>query len=278
MHLKNPSACSSLISAVLLPPSDRPRLRFKPCAWLLCALSRVCMYVCMHACTCVTKSVRGACIPVCRCRRWAAVWTTWWTPSPSASSWRAARAGPRRLLHGASSTARSCSRPGTTPASTRPPPSSSTDRSSTVYTPTSIRSTTYVTICFLLVPRTWAAHTQLLSVSRRPSLGLRLSGHVRTRRHSNHSGDDFKVYRPAGATRCIVDGGVKFGVWRIPQSPTKPSSPTISSAGWIMIPAKGRWSFAAGKLRQVCFIPLVDKRKTVWSLVNMCHTSGFGDE
>ena len=29
---KNPSVCSSLISTVLLPPSDHPRLRFKPCA------------------------------------------------------------------------------------------------------------------------------------------------------------------------------------------------------------------------------------------------------
>ena len=27
---ENPSVCSSLISTVLLPPSDRPRLRFKP--------------------------------------------------------------------------------------------------------------------------------------------------------------------------------------------------------------------------------------------------------
>jgi len=27
---RNPSVCSSLISTVLLPPSDRPRLRFKP--------------------------------------------------------------------------------------------------------------------------------------------------------------------------------------------------------------------------------------------------------
>ena len=37
--------CSSLISTVLLPPSDRPHLRFKPCAWPLCMLSSFCVYV-----------------------------------------------------------------------------------------------------------------------------------------------------------------------------------------------------------------------------------------
>jgi len=45
ISFKNPSVSSSLIYTVLLPPSDRPHLRFKPCAWLLCALSSVCMYV-----------------------------------------------------------------------------------------------------------------------------------------------------------------------------------------------------------------------------------------
>jgi len=30
-HLETPSVCSSSISTVLLPPSDRPNLRFKPC-------------------------------------------------------------------------------------------------------------------------------------------------------------------------------------------------------------------------------------------------------
>jgi len=33
-----------------LPPSDCARLRFQPCACLLCALSSVCLYICMHAC------------------------------------------------------------------------------------------------------------------------------------------------------------------------------------------------------------------------------------
>ena len=48
ISFKNPSVCLSLISTVLLPPSDHPRLRFKPCAWPLCTLSSVCsLYVCM---------------------------------------------------------------------------------------------------------------------------------------------------------------------------------------------------------------------------------------
>ena len=43
---ENQSVCSSVISTVLLPPSDHPRLRLKPCARLLCTLSNVRMYVC----------------------------------------------------------------------------------------------------------------------------------------------------------------------------------------------------------------------------------------
>ena len=60
----NTSVCSLLMSTVLLPPSDRTRLGFKPCAWLLCALSSVCMYVCVCVC-CIafhlssTSSVTG---------------------------------------------------------------------------------------------------------------------------------------------------------------------------------------------------------------------------
>jgi len=45
ISFKNPPVCSSLISTVLLPPSDRPRLKL--CACLLCTLSSVCIYVCM---------------------------------------------------------------------------------------------------------------------------------------------------------------------------------------------------------------------------------------
>ena len=49
VSLKNLSVCSSLISTVLLPPSDHLCLQFKPCAWLLCLLSSVCMCVCIYS-------------------------------------------------------------------------------------------------------------------------------------------------------------------------------------------------------------------------------------
>jgi len=51
---RNPPVCSPLISTVLLPHSDHPRLRFKPCTWLLRTLSSVCM--CMYYVVTVTHA------------------------------------------------------------------------------------------------------------------------------------------------------------------------------------------------------------------------------
>ena len=45
---KNPSVCSSLTVTVLLPPSDRPRLRFNHFVWHCARLNH--LYVCIHCC------------------------------------------------------------------------------------------------------------------------------------------------------------------------------------------------------------------------------------
>ena len=47
---KNPSLWSSLMSTVLLPPSDCLHLKLKNRVWLLCALSSVHIYVCLSVC------------------------------------------------------------------------------------------------------------------------------------------------------------------------------------------------------------------------------------